>query len=47
MSRAHWFMGKTSHTHTGWLSQASQVSVSERAAKHMNGLPKASQYDIG
>ena len=31
-------MGWISHTDTGWLSRASQVSGSERAAKHFSEI---------
>ena len=37
-------MGRTSHTDTGWLSQASQVSGSERAAQQLFELANSISY---
>jgi len=37
-------MGRASHTDTGWLFQASQVSGSERAAKQVFELIRDFSY---
>jgi hypothetical protein len=42
--QVRWFMGRISHTDTGWLSQASQVSGSERAAKQVFELANSISY---